>query len=60
MFFISNLIGLVRMPSGQTAVPTITDNHDGTVSISYQPTEPGLHKMDILCDKEHIPGKGFF
>nr|XP_057930810.1 filamin-C-like [Doryrhamphus excisus] len=48
--------GEVRMPSGKTACPHITDNKDGTITIKYQPTERGLHEMDIKYDGNHIPG----
>nr|XP_061813370.1 filamin-C-like isoform X2 [Nerophis lumbriciformis] len=48
--------GEVRMPSGKTARPHITDNKDGTITIKYQPTEKGLHEMDIKYDGNHIPG----
>uniref|UniRef100_A0A8C8AJN8 Filamin C n=1 Tax=Otus sunia TaxID=257818 RepID=A0A8C8AJN8_9STRI len=46
----------VRMPSGKTARPNITDNKDGTVTVRYAPTEKGLHEMDIRYDGNHIPG----
>lgn len=45
------------MPSGKTARPHITDNKDGTITIKYQPTEKGLHEMDIKYDGNHIPGQ---
>ena len=48
--------GEVRMPSGKTARPHITDNKDGTVTVKYSPTEKGLHEMDIKYDSNHIPG----
>uniref|UniRef100_A0A3Q3BKT5 Filamin C, gamma b (actin binding protein 280) n=1 Tax=Kryptolebias marmoratus TaxID=37003 RepID=A0A3Q3BKT5_KRYMA len=48
--------GEVRMPSGRTAHPHITDNKDGTVTVKYSPTERGLHEMDIKYDGSHIPG----
>uniref|UniRef100_A0A8C1K5H7 Filamin C, gamma b (actin binding protein 280) n=1 Tax=Cyprinus carpio TaxID=7962 RepID=A0A8C1K5H7_CYPCA len=50
------LLGEVRMPSGKTARPHITDNKDGTVTVKYAPTEKGLHEMDIKYDGNHIPG----
>uniref|UniRef100_A0A3P9BEY4 Filamin C n=1 Tax=Maylandia zebra TaxID=106582 RepID=A0A3P9BEY4_9CICH len=50
------ITGEVRMPSGKTARPHITDNKDGTITIKYQPTEKGLHEMDIKYDGNHIPG----
>lgn len=48
--------GEVRMPSGKTARPFIRDNKDGTVTVQFQPTEKGLHEMDIKYDGNHIPG----
>ncbi|XP_032822250.2 filamin-C isoform X1 [Petromyzon marinus] len=50
------ITGQVRMPSGKTARPDITDNKDGTVTVKYAPTEPGLHEMEIKYDGSHIPG----
>ncbi|XP_062435512.1 filamin-C isoform X3 [Rhea pennata] len=50
------ITGEVRMPSGKTARPNITDNKDGTVTVRYAPTEKGLHEMDIRYDGNHIPG----
>ncbi|KAJ3612558.1 hypothetical protein NHX12_020829 [Muraenolepis orangiensis] len=35
------ITGEVRMPSGRTAGPHITDNKDGTVTVRYAPTEKG-------------------
>ncbi|XP_042323728.1 filamin-C [Sceloporus undulatus] len=50
------ITGEVRMPSGKTARPHITDNKDGTVTVKYSPVEKGLHEMDIKYDGNHIPG----
>uniref|UniRef100_A0A3B3DX68 Filamin C, gamma b (actin binding protein 280) n=1 Tax=Oryzias melastigma TaxID=30732 RepID=A0A3B3DX68_ORYME len=50
------ITGQVKMPSGETAQPDITDNKDGTVLVKYSPTERGLHEMDIKYDGSHIPG----
>ncbi|NXQ34455.1 FLNC protein, partial [Alaudala cheleensis] len=50
------ITGEVRMPSGKTARPSITDNKDGTVTVHYAPSEKGLHEMDIRYDGNHIPG----
>lgn len=52
-----SLPGEVRMPSGKTARSHITDNKDGTITIKYQPTERGLHEMDIKYEGNHIPGQ---
>lgn len=53
-------LGEVRMPSGKTARPHITDNKDGTVTVKYAPTEKGLHEMDIKYDGNHIPGDNHY
>ncbi|XP_078091829.1 filamin-C isoform X2 [Mustelus asterias] len=50
------ITGEVRMPSGKTGRPNITDNKDGTITVKYAPIEKGLHEMDIKYDGNHIPG----
>ncbi|XP_032892502.1 filamin-B isoform X2 [Amblyraja radiata] len=49
------ITGEVRMPSNKTAKPEIVDNHDGTVTVKYAPTEAGLHEMHIKYNGNHIP-----
>ncbi|XP_072136559.1 filamin-B isoform X1 [Mobula birostris] len=49
------ITGEVRMPSNKTAKPEIIDNHDGTVTVKYAPTEAGLHEMHIKYNGNHIP-----
>ena len=48
--------GLVKMPSGKTCAPQITDNNDGTATVRYQPNEKGLHEMSIYLNGSHIAG----
>lgn len=45
------------MPSGNVDKPLIEDNHDGTVSIRYDPREEGLHEMALKYNGEHVSGK---
>lgn len=45
------------MPSGNTDKPVIEDNHDGTVSIKYEPREEGLHEIYVKFNGEHVQGK---
>lgn len=45
------------MPSGKVDLPTIKENHDGSVTVKYQPKERGLHQMHILYDGGHVTGK---
>jgi hypothetical protein len=45
------------MPSGKVDKPVIEDNHDGTVSIKYDPREEGLHEIYVKYNGEHVQGK---
>ncbi|XP_012277113.1 filamin-A isoform X2 [Orussus abietinus] len=49
----------VKMPSGNIDKPTIEDNHDGTVSIKYEPKEEGLHEVHVKFNGEHVQGSPF-
>uniref|UniRef100_A0A8C8G365 Calponin-homology (CH) domain-containing protein n=1 Tax=Oncorhynchus tshawytscha TaxID=74940 RepID=A0A8C8G365_ONCTS len=46
----------VRMPYGKTAHPYIINDNDGTITVKFNPTEKGLHEMDIKYEGNHIPG----
>ncbi len=50
------LTATILTPSGKTHYPKIEDNKDGTVTIRYQPTESGLHELDVRYNKEPIQG----
>ncbi|KAL1243640.1 Filamin-A [Trichinella spiralis] len=47
------------MPSKKTDTPIIRDNADGSVSVKYQPSEVGLHELQIKHDGLHVPGSPF-
>ncbi|XP_043469574.1 filamin-A isoform X2 [Leptopilina heterotoma] len=49
----------VKMPSGNIDKPVIEDNHDGTVSLKYDPREEGLHEISVRFNGEHIPGSPY-
>ncbi|XP_065072533.1 filamin-A isoform X5 [Ochlerotatus camptorhynchus] len=49
----------VRMPSGEVDMPVIDDNHDGTVSIRYNPKEEGIHELAVKYNGEHVQGSPF-
>ncbi|XP_034935901.1 filamin-A isoform X1 [Chelonus insularis] len=49
----------VKMPSGNVDKPVIEDNHDGTVSIKYDPREEGLHELAVKFNGEHVHGSPF-
>lgn len=44
------------MPSGNMDKPVIEDNHDGTVSIRYDPREEGQHELSVKFNGEHVQG----
>mgnify|MGYP005983954645 FL=1 len=47
------------MPSGNVDKPIIEDNHDGTVSIRYDPREEGLHELAVKFNGEHVQGSPY-
>lgn len=49
----------MHTPSGRTMRPTLLDNGDGTVTAQFQPTEPGLHELEITYNGQPIPGSPF-
>jgi len=49
----------VLTPSGKTHYPIVDDNKDGTVTIRYEPTESGLHELDVKYNKKPIQGSPF-
>jgi len=54
-----HLLAVITTPSGKKQFPKIEDNKNGTVKISYQPTEVGLHQMDVLYNKNPVQGSPF-
>ncbi|ERL95534.1 hypothetical protein D910_12796 [Dendroctonus ponderosae] len=49
----------VKMPSGHVDRPVIEDNHDGTVSIKYEPREEGVHELAVKFNGEHVQGSPY-
>ncbi|XP_039436619.1 filamin-A isoform X4 [Culex pipiens pallens] len=49
----------IKMPSGEMDKPVIDDNHDGTVSIRYDPKEEGIHELAVKYNGEHVQGSPF-
>lgn len=45
------------MPSGNVDQPSVDDNHDGTVSLKYNPKEEGLHELFVKFNGENVQGK---
>ncbi|XP_044766045.1 filamin-A isoform X1 [Coccinella septempunctata] len=49
----------IKMPSGNIDKPIIEDNHDGTVTIKYEPREEGLHELAVKFNGEHVQGSPY-
>lgn len=47
----------VKMPSGNIDKPIVEDNHDGTVSIRYDPREEGSHELLLKFNGETVQGE---
>ncbi|CAF5049608.1 unnamed protein product, partial [Rotaria sp. Silwood1] len=56
---LSDITALIRTPIGKFHTPLIDDNQDGTVSIKYQPSEIGLHELDVFYQGQPIAGSPF-
>ena len=49
----------VDNPSGAHTDTLVTDNEDGTYSVSYTPFEEGIHTLSVKFGDDHIPGSPF-
>ena len=49
----------IRTPSGRVDVPSVQDDSNGTVAIKYQPTEEGMHYLDVRYNNDHVQGSPF-
>lgn len=49
----------IKMPSGNVDLPVIEDNHDGTVSVKYNPREEGVHELAVKFNGEHVQGSPY-
>lgn len=58
-FHLHFCLALIRTPTGKFHTPIIEDNQDGTVSIKYQPSEVGLHELDVFYQGQPIAGSPF-
>ena len=50
---------VVTTPSGKRHYPKLEDNRNGTVKIRYQPTEVGLHTLDVSYNQQPVAGSPF-
>jgi len=49
----------IRTPSGRVDVPGIQDDNNGTVAVKYQPTEEGIHYLDVKYNGDQVQGSPF-
>ncbi|CAF2157131.1 unnamed protein product [Rotaria magnacalcarata] len=56
---LSDITASIRTPTGKFHTPILDDNQDGTVSIKYQPSEIGLHELDVFYQGQPIAGSPF-
>ena len=49
----------IRRPSGIIDKPLMEEKNNGTLSIKYQPTEDGLHFLDVTLNGEQVQGSPF-
>ncbi|CAM2708294.1 unnamed protein product [Rotaria socialis] len=56
---LSDITASIRTPTGKFHTPILDDNLDGTVSIKYQPSEIGLHELDVFYQGQPIAGSPF-
>jgi len=45
---------MVTDPLGQTTPATVKDNNDGTLDVTYFPTDPGLFLVDVTLDNRKV------
>ncbi|KAJ8975974.1 hypothetical protein NQ317_000678 [Molorchus minor] len=58
-FFVQSHKAEIKMPSGNIDKPIIEDNHDGTVTIKYDPREEGVHELAVKFNGEHVQGSPY-
>ncbi|XP_049817038.1 filamin-A isoform X3 [Aethina tumida] len=58
-FFVQSHKAEIKMPSGNVDKPIIEDNHDGTVTIKYDPREEGIHELAVKFNGEHVQGSPY-
>jgi len=49
----------IRTPSGRVDTPTVQDDNSGSVAVKYQPTEEGIHYLDVKYNGEQVQGSPF-
>ena len=49
----------IRAPSGRVDIPSVQDDGNGTVAIKYQPSEEGMHYLDVRYNQDHVQGSPF-
>merc|ERR1719369_2325976 len=49
----------IRTPSGKVDKPLVQDDNNGSVAVKYQPTEEGIHYLDVKYNGDQVQGSPF-
>lgn len=49
----------IRTPSGKVDIPEVQDDNSGTVAVKYQPTDEGMHYLDVKYNGDQVQGSPF-
>ncbi|RWS00930.1 filamin repeat containing protein 2-like protein, partial [Dinothrombium tinctorium] len=46
-------------PRRRASIIGLNDNQDGTYTLTYKPTDPGVYKLNVEVQERHVPGSPF-
>ena len=49
----------IRTPTGRVDIPEVQDDNSGTVAVKYQPTDEGMHYLDVKYNGDQVQGSPF-
>ena len=49
----------IRTPTGRVDIPEVHDDNSGTVAVKYQPTDEGMHYLDVKYNGDQVQGSPF-
>ncbi|RWS04863.1 filamin-C-like protein [Dinothrombium tinctorium] len=55
----NELIVSMASPRRRASIINLEDNKDGTFVLTYKPTDPGMYKLNIEVQENHVPGSPF-
>ncbi len=54
-----NVEAVITTPSGGVTYPYVEDNGNGSIGLSCQPNERGLHTIDVKYNDDHVQGSPY-